>query len=124
MASTTQVGGVQKTFSTTATIAQYRVVTINTSGEVITATATDANPLIGLTTREVVTAGDPASIQLLNGGGTGFVTLVATVTTGDSVYSGADGKVSPTATGGLVGVALETAGANDVIEVLFGSAEL
>lgn len=123
MSSTTQSGGVSRTFPTGHVLEQYRVVSLNTSGQVITATATDANPLVGVTTRKVVTAGDPASIQLINGGGTGFVTLVATATIADKLYSATGGKASPTATGGLIGVALETAGADDVIEVLFNSAE-
>ncbi len=124
MSSTTQSGGASRTFPTGHTIDQYRVVSLNTSGQVITATATDANPLVGVTTRKVVTAGDPASVQLINGGGTGFVELIATVTTADKLYSGADGKASPTATGGLIGVTLQGGVASDVVEVLFGSAEL
>ena len=125
MSSTTQSGGASRTFPTGHTIDQYRVVSLNTSGQVITATATDANPLVGVTTRKVVTAGDPASIQLINGGGTGFVELHATVTNpSTAIYSGADGKASPTATGGLIGVALQGGVAGDVVEVLFGSTEL
>ena len=123
MSSTTQVGGISRTFDTGHTIGQYLAVSLNTDGQVVTATA-GSTIIVGLTSREVVTAGDPATVQLLNGGGTGFVKLIATVTTGDEVYSATGGKVSPTNTGGLVGVALQGGGADDVIEVLFGSAEL
>lgn len=118
MSTTTNLGGVSRTFSTTSTVSPYICVGLNTSGEVIIATASTAP--IGFTTREVVTAGDDTPIQLLNGGGTAFATAHGTITNaGTKVYTNASGKVSPTLTGGnLVGTALQSASANDVIEIL------
>ncbi len=116
--SATTVSNVKKTFTASGTIAQYSLVKIETDGKVSTATKVANGELrVGFVDR-AATDGEATSVVLLNGGGSAYGIAAATVTIGDSVFGGTTGKLSAVASHTSVGVALNTVGANDVLEVL------
>ena len=117
----TTIKNVQRTFTATGTMSPYILAKLDADGSVSTATkVASGETRVGFTTREVLSAGDSAGIVLLNGGGTAYGTAHGTITdAGTALYGGPGGKVSPTASGGVIGFALKSAVAtNDVIEVL------
>jgi len=86
--------------------------TINVAG------ATDAS--IGVTEAAVLAASDPVAILLANAQGTRKMHATEAITSGNTVYAAADGKVA--SSGSVVeGIAQETTTANgDIFEVLTG----
>lgn len=117
----TTIKNVQRTFTATGTMSPYILAKVDTDGSVSTATkVASGETRVGFTTREVLTAGDSTGIALLNGGGTAYGTAHGTITNaGTALYGGPGGKVSPTASGGVIGFSLTSSiAADDVIEVL------
>lgn len=105
-----------RTFEAGGTISQYARVKLS-SGEVIAAGADD----IDIGTCEVLAAdGDLVDVRMSNAAGTRFMIASEAIAVGAKVYGAADGKVSDTASGRLIGIALEEATADgDIIEVLY-----
>ena len=116
----TTIKNVQRTFTATGTMSPYILAKLETDGSVSTATkVASGETRVGFTAREVLSAGDSTGIVLLNGGGTAYGTAHGTITNaGTALYGGPGGKVSPTASGGVIGFSLTPAAADDVIEVL------
>lgn len=118
MSTSTETSPMKKSFTATATLAAYTLVKLLANGSVTTATqATSGEVVIGFTDRQG-DQGKVTPISLINGGGSVFATAAATVTTADAVYPGSGGTVDVTASGSVVGYALQDAVAGDVIEVL------
>lgn len=116
--SATTVQNVKKTFTASGAIAQYSLVKIEADGKVSTATKVASGEYrVGFTDRESAD-GDSVSVTLLNGGGSAFGIAAATVTIGNVLYGATTGKLGATASHTSVGVALDTVGADEVLEVL------
>jgi hypothetical protein len=116
--SATTVQNVKKTFTASGTIAQYSLVKIETDGKVSTATKVGSGEVrVGFSDRAAAD-GEATSVTLLNGGGSAFGIASATVTIGDILFGATTGKLGTTASHTSVGVALNTVGADDVLEVL------
>jgi len=119
MSTTTMIGGVKRSFTATTTIAQYSLVDLETDGSVGVATLTSSSDevRVGFADR-AAGAGESVPVCLLNGGGSAFGIAAATVTAADALYGASTGKVSSTASGSVIGYALQDAVADDVIEIL------
>lgn len=116
--SATTVQNVKKTFTASGTIAQYSLVKIEADGKVSTATKVASGEYrVGFVDRAAAD-GEATSVVLLNGGGTAFGIASATVTIGNVLYGATTGKLGTTASHTAVGVALDTVGADEVLEVL------
>lgn len=112
-----------RSFTATATLSGYELVALQTDGTVSIATATGSQSQteVGFLAGDYsVNKGDVAPIKLINSGGTTFGIAAVTLTTGDALYAATTGKLSSaTVTNSTkIGVALQGAVANDVIEVL------
>lgn len=102
-----------RTFVAGEDLLAFRQVKLS-SGEVVYADAGEAG--IGYAST-AVNDGQPVNVNLLRP--TVKVTAAGAITAGAAVYAAADGKVSASANGNALGLALQAAGAdNDVIEVL------
>lgn len=119
MSSSTYIESVKRTFTATVTIDAYLLTDLQTDGSVGVATLTSSSDEIraGFADRKI-NQGDVGPIVLLNGGGTVYGKIAATVTTADALYGATSGKLSSTASGSVIGYALQDAVADDVIEVL------
>jgi len=88
------------------------------SSEVVYADQSDSDNYIG-TTQEKVSDGDMVTVRLKGTGRTSKMVASEAVAEGASLYAADDGKVSDTASGNVIGKALEASTADgDVIEVL------
>ena len=108
-------------FTAGVAIAQYLRVKIS-SGKLAVAVAgvTDEPVEIGYITEAAFADLDVRTVRLRNGGGTGKLIASAAITAGAAIYGAASGKVSATASGSAIGIAIEAAAADgDVIEVLY-----
>ena len=119
--SATTINGVQRTFTASGTFSPYLALALQTDGKVAVATnATLANQkVIGFSTRDALADGDATGVALV-GQGTVYATAKSTITNaGTLVYASDSGLVGTTATANyqVLGVTLESASANDVIEI-------
>lgn len=97
-------------------LAQFRLARFDSSRELVYCDAGEfpLGPVFALTAND-----DMASVGLLlNKNGTAKCIAAGTITAGNAVYTAADGKVGETNAGVLVGEALNSASANEVVEVL------
>lgn len=106
-----------RTFTSGSTLGRYLRVKLS-SGNVVVAVAADKE--LGVTSRPVLTSGDPVDVLLCNAQGTTPMVANNAIAIGAIVYTAAAGKVSATSTSALaVGVALTASTADgDIIEVL------
>lgn len=110
------VDGNIKNFTAGAAIAQHLRVKLS-AGVLAAAGAADVE--IGTITDASFASGDIRGVRLRSASGTGKMVAAAAITAGVIVYGAAGGKISATAGGVPLGIALEAASAdNDVIEVL------
>lgn len=111
-----------KGFLASAAIAQYARVKLDAAGTISTAGLTDKD--IGTAQQAAFAAGDQVNVKLRTAPGTHKMIAAGAVTNGAAVNTQASGKVddAATATGYVLGVALEAAtAANDIIEVLYNA---
>ncbi|MBX3435544.1 MAG: DUF2190 family protein [Pirellulales bacterium] len=111
-----------RAFTPGAALAQHARVKI-TSGKLALAGVGASDEPVEIGTMEHASFGDESpktvSVVLRSKQGTSKMIAAAAITAGVAVYGAANGKVSSTASGTAIGVALEAATAdNDVIEVL------
>lgn len=105
-----------KAFNASAAISQYARVTVS-SGNV--AAAGELAAWIGTATRATFASGDDVAVRLRTAQGTHKMIASGAISQEAVVYGAADGKISATPNGNVVGIALEAAsGNNSVIEVL------
>ena len=117
MSSTTETSPLKKSFTPTVTIDAYLLVKLDGAKVAVATQSASDQGLVGFTDRQ----GDQdkaTPISLLNGGGSVFATAATTITNNDALYAGSGGKLDVTASGSVVGYALQDAVADDVIEVL------
>lgn len=104
-----------------AAVAAYRVVRLgNADNTVIVATAA-TQPIIGVTGRSTASkAGDTVEVAI---NGVGKVQLGGNVTRGALLTAGTDGRAAATNTAGnrVVGIALASGKANDIVDVLLAA---
>jgi hypothetical protein len=119
MSTTTSTPGIKVSFTATVTVDQYLLTSLGTDGTVSVATATSAQTEVGFADRKI-DAGTTGTVQLLNGGGSALAVAAATITTGDTLYPATGGGVSSATftDSPVVGIALQDAVADDVIEIL------
>lgn len=111
-----------KSFQASAAITQYARVKMASDGTISTAGLTDRE--CGVAMEASLASGDVIPVKLRSAGGTHKMIAAGAVTRGALVYTAASGKMDDvaTATGYLLGHALEAATANnDVIEVLYNT---
>lgn len=109
-----------RTFTAGAAIAQYLRVKLS-SGKLAVAVAgvTDEPVELGVIRDASFADLDVRAVLLRSSGGTTPMVADGAISQGVAVYGAAGGKVSSTASGNAIGIALEAAGAdNDIIEVL------
>ena len=108
-----------RTFQATATaIGAYKLVQLDANEQVSVQTGTTTTTMIGATKQAVVASGY-GSIELLNAGGSFFVTLTETATVNDALYPKGDGFAGVTVVAGMqAGIALQNGVAGDVVEAL------
>lgn len=116
--SATTVQNTKRSFTASGAINQYDLVTLENDGLVSVAGAASTK-LVGFADRTVAT-GESVTVCLLNGGGTAYGELAATVTNaGTPLYVAAGGEVSATASGKILGYTLANGGADgDIVEIL------
>jgi len=106
-----------KTFTAGEDLEAFRRVKLS-SGEVVYADQIDSDGWIGVT-QEKVSDGAMVTVRLKGTGRTSKMVASEALSSGASLYAADDGKVADTASGNVIGVALEAATADgDVIEVL------
>lgn len=106
-----------KTFTAGEDLEAWRRVKLS-SGEVVYADQSDSDDWIGVTQGKV-SDGDMVTVRLKGTGRTFKMVASEALASGASLYAADDGKVADTASGNVIGVALEAATADgDVIEVL------
>jgi len=117
--SATTIQNTTRTFVAGEALDAYLLVKVDSSGNVVKATATASEPKVGYTTASVA-SGEAANISLIHGGGSAFATAAEALSIGDIVYGDANGKVSASGSNGdKIGITLTAATADgDVIEVL------
>lgn len=115
--------GPEKGIRATANLDEGLIVKLE-NGEAVVATA-GTDVALGVTTTNVE-AGQVASVRLRSAEGTSKVVLGGTVAAGAKVTAGAGGKAVATTTAGneVVGIALESGVANDVIEIVNTTGQL
>ena len=108
-----------RTFQATAAqIAQFSLVKLDANEQISVATATTDDNIIGAVSRPVATS-EYGAVNLLNAGGSFFVTLGETATVNDAIYPAAGGQAGVSVISGKqVGIALQNGVSGDVIEVL------
>ena len=121
MASTT-INNNQRSFTASGTVGQYLAVALQTDGKVAVATSeTGANQkVIGFST-VAASDGEAVRVSLSLGGGTVFAKAKSTITNaGTFVYPADSGLIGVTATTNrkVIGITLQSAAADDVIEIL------
>lgn len=105
-----------RSFEAGGAIAQFLRVKLG-SGVLSAAGAEDED--IGTIEIAALASGDKVPVRIWNAQGTRKMVASAAITSGAKVYGAAGGKISSTATGNAIGIALEAAaGNNSVIEVL------
>jgi len=116
-----QVSVPTKAFPANGAVAKYLRVKLLSTGKFDVAGIADSE--IGTLEEASFAAGDMRSVRLRSAEGTRKMVASGAITLGAAVYADASGKISATASGFHVGIALEAAAANnDVIEVLMGGA--
>ena len=117
-----QVDTNTRTFEVDEAMAQFARIKMDADGDITYADASDI--FDGTTQTETFAAGDQVAVKLRTASGTHKMIASGAITAAALVYGDDDGKISATATGELVGKALEAATADeDVIEVLVESGE-
>ena len=119
--SSTVTTGLKRTFTAGGSVAQYKAVTINSSGQIIEATDTASLTIVGASDR-AASSGEAITISLANAGGSAYIMGNDPITAGDKVYAAAGGRVDLVANvtnDVLVGTALSAGGDGEIIEVLF-----
>lgn len=121
MASTT-INNNQRTFTASGTVGQYLAAALQSDGKVAVATNAvgTSQKVIGFTT-VAASDGDAQSVSIIGGGGTVFAKAKSVITNaGTLVYPSDSGLVGTTATTNYtaLGITLQSAAANDVIEIL------
>jgi hypothetical protein len=107
---------VSKTFTTGEALAIYRRVKFSSSTIVYADQADENINVIGVT-MEAAASGAQCGVGLTGGGRTFKCTAADSFSAGATLYAADDGKVSDTAYGAVIGIALEAAdGANAVVE--------
>lgn len=104
-------------------IALHRRVTVNSSGNLVLASATQ--PGIGSSRSACDAANEPITVKTRSGGGTHVLTSAKAITAGSNVYGAAAGKVTDSPSGGAVylGIATSTVAAADQnVEVVMADA--
>ena len=116
-----QISAPTKAFPANGAIAKYLRVKLLSTGKIDVAGISDAE--IGTIEEAAFAAGDMRAVRLRTAEGTRKMVASGAISAGANCFADASGKISATATGFHVGVALEAAAANnDVIEVLMGGA--
>ncbi len=112
----------KKAFDAAADVVAHRLLTMNSTGEVLHSDGAAAAVIVG-TSEYGAAAGETVGVRLINCPGTFEMTAAGAIGRGEPVYGAADGKVQalPAAPGDYrrIGIAMEEATSDgDIIEVL------
>lgn len=111
-----EITGLNRTFIAAGSIAQYRCVRLNSASDnQINTNTSNTTVNIGVS-QESASSTNPVTVALL---GTTKATAAGSITKGALLKASTSGKVATTTNNGdsVVGTALESADANDVIEI-------
>lgn len=111
----------KKTFVAGEALEQFRRVKLSTSSGTQVEYADAGADFIGITLNKVA-SGEPVAVQLRDSGKTQLVQAADSFAVGAALYGANDGKVSDSASGSVIGVALQAAsGDGSVIEAILNN---